>query len=99
MYAVIFNAEINKLTGNDVDLYTQMANELRKLAMQEYGCIEFNSVLEGSHEITISYWESMEQIKHWKQNYKHLIAQEFGRIKAYKSYKVQVVEILREYTN
>ncbi len=99
MYAVIFKAEINELTDKDADFYTQMAEELRKLAMQKYSCVEFNSVLQGNHEITISYWESLEHIQHWKQDYKHLIAQEFGRIKAYKSYKVQVVEIIREYTN
>lgn len=99
MYAVIFKAEMNELSDNDTEIYMKMAKELRTLARQEYACIEFNSVLEDRQEISISYWENLEQIKHWRQNYKHLIAQEFGRIKAYKSYQVQVVEVLREYNN
>ncbi len=98
MYAVIFKAEMNKLSDDDADIYMRMATELRKLAMREYACIEFNSLREGQQEISISYWESLEKIKQWKQDYKHLIAQEFGHIKVYKSYQVQVVEILREYT-
>jgi len=97
MYVVIFKAEMNKLLDAAADIYMRMATELRKLSMCEYACIEFNSLREGQQEISISYWESLEQIKQWKQDYKHLIAQEFGRMKVYKSYQVQVVEILCEY--
>ncbi len=95
MYAVIFRAEIRELD----DDYAAMAAQMRALAISEYGCLEFTSATEGSQEIAISYWQSQEQIKLWKQDAKHLIAQELGMSKWYKSYQVQVVEVVREYSS
>ena len=94
MYAVIFRAEINQLDQR----YSEMAKQMRELAITKYGCTEFTSVTEGTQEIAISYWKNQEQIKQWKQDARHLVAQELGQAKWYKSYKVQVVEIKREYS-
>ncbi len=93
MYAVIFKAEIKKLDSR----YSEMASQMRDLAINKYGCTEFISVAEGTKEIAISYWQNQEQIKKWKQDSKHLFAQELGKTVWYKSYTVQVVEVLREY--
>lgn len=43
MYAVIFRAEINELD----DSYSVMAEQMRELAINKYGCAEFASVIEG----------------------------------------------------
>jgi heme-degrading monooxygenase HmoA len=94
MYAVIFKAEIHQLD----DMYSQMAEQLRKLATEKYGCIDFISVNEGNREVAISYWEKEEHIRLWKQDIEHIVAQKHGRSKWYKSYQVQVVEVLREYS-
>ncbi len=93
MYAVIFRAEVNRLD----EAYVEMAARMRKLAMEKYGCTEFTSAIEGANEIAISYWQSQEQIRRWKQDVEHLAAQEFGKSKWYRSYHIQVVEIIREY--
>lgn len=93
MYAVIFTAKIAELDEE----YSQAAERMRKLALEDYGCLEFVSVSEGDLEISISYWEDKEQISKWKNNSEHLMAQELGKTKWYESYSVQVVEILREY--
>ncbi len=93
MYAVIFRAEINKLDQR----YSAMAARMRDLAINQYGCKEFTSVTEGMQEIAISYWHELDQIKKWKADSEHLVAQELGRSTWYQSYKVQVVEIVREY--
>lgn len=95
MYAVIFRAEINELDES----YAPTVVKMRELAINKYGCTEFTAVTEGSREIAISYWQNQEQIQHWKQDAEHLIAQEKGRSKWYKSYQVQVVEIIHEYSN
>ena len=94
MYAVIFRAEINELD----DAYYEMAPLMRDIAVNKYGCTEFTSVIEGAQEISISYWQNQQQIKQWKQDTSHLLAQERGKAKWYKSYKVQVVEIKREHS-
>ena len=93
MYVVIFRAEVNRFD----DAYSAMAERMRELAINEYGCMEFTACTEGSYEIALSYWENESQIKVWRQNSEHLIAQELGKNNWYKSYTVQVVEIVREY--
>jgi len=95
MYAVIFKAQVNELDQS----YYDMALRMRELAISQYDCQEFVSVTEGNTEIAISYWESLEKIKQWKQNTEHLLAQELGRSQWYKNYQVQIVELIREYTN
>lgn len=93
MYAVIFRAEIAVLD----DEYVEMAERMRQLALSDYGCRGFTACTEGRHEIAISYWESEEQIRAWKNNSEHLQAQGKGRSKWYASYSVQVAEIVRDY--
>jgi heme-degrading monooxygenase HmoA len=93
MYAVIFRAEILELDAG----YAAMANRMRDLAINGYGCVEFVACTQGNSEIAISYWESEEQIQRWKQNAEHLVAQEKGRSRWYKSYTVQVAEVVRAY--
>ena len=93
MYAVIFRAEINELDQT----YAETAARLRDMAASKYGCVEFISTTEGNQEIAISYWNDEAQIRAWKQDPEHQKAQRLGRSKWYKSYQVQVVEIMRDY--
>jgi heme-degrading monooxygenase HmoA len=95
MYAVIFRAEIAVLDTQ----YADMASRMRDLAIGQHGCIEFVSCTEGSQEIAISYWRTQEQIRDWKHNAEHLVAQEYGRSKWYRSYTVEVVEVVRSYVS
>jgi heme-degrading monooxygenase HmoA len=93
MYAVIFKAKVNELDK----AYYEMASRMRELAISEYGCSEFVSVTEGGQEVAISYWDNLNNINKWKENAEHLVAQELGKSTWYKTYHVQVVEIIREY--
>lgn len=94
MYTVIFRAKTNELDEE----YFEMGKKMRELALTQYDCLEFTAVTEGLDEITISYWKSMEDIKKWKKNGEHLLAQELGRSKWYEAYRVQIVEVLSEYS-
>lgn len=93
MFAVIFRAEVNTLD----DAYLEKAKQLRDIAFAEYGCIEFVSSFESGVEIAISYWQDEAAISAWKQNIEHLAGQQKGRASWYRSYRVQVVEIVRDY--
>ena len=95
MYAVIFKAEISEID----EAYSQMASRMRELAINQYGCTGFTSCMEGDQEIAISYWPSKDAIRAWKNNAEHMHAQELGASKWYKSYTVQVVQILNQYQN
>lgn len=94
MFAVIFKAEIRELDQT----YHETAKRMQDLALQKYGCMDFLSVTEGNTEISISYWETQEQIQQWKQNSEHLQAQSLGKSKWYRTYQVEVVEITHQYS-
>lgn len=36
-----------------------MAKKMRELAINQYDCLEFTAITEGSDEIAISYWKSI----------------------------------------
>ena len=93
MYAVIFKAT----TKNLDDEYFRTAEKLRELAFNKYGCLDFVAVTEGDEEITISYWETMQQIHNWKNDPEHRFAQQAGIKKWYKSYRVEICEVNRFY--
>ena len=95
MYAVIFRAEI---AGIDSE-YRESAEKLRKLAIEKYGCREFVSASEGNAEIAISYWDSKDQIREWKQDPEHLLAQAKGKENWYHSYSVEITEVQRSYNS
>jgi heme-degrading monooxygenase HmoA len=95
MYAVIFKAKINKINR----LYFEMADAMRELAIKRYGCIEFTSVTEGDNEIAISYWKNRKDIEAWKEDKEHKKAQALGKRQWYKSYHVQITEVLHEYSS
>lgn len=94
-YAVIFKAQINQFDSK----YSDMAEKLRDLAINQYGCLEFVAYTEGKQEVAISYWQSLEDINNWKEDKLHQSAQLLGKEKWYQNYQVQVVEVLREYSS
>jgi len=67
--------------------------------MEKYGCRDFVAMTEGDQEVAISYWETLEQISRWKQDAEHIKAQQRGRSKWYRTYQIQIVEVLREYNS
>jgi len=93
MIVVIFKA---KLRQPDAE-YAQLAQRLRTLALEEFGCLAFDTLTEGETELTLSYWPDENAIAAWKAHAEHLAAQQFGRDAWYDSYTVQVAQIVREY--
>jgi len=91
-YAVIFTS---LRTQGDND-YGAMADEMFELAQQQPGYLGFESAREGLG-ITVSYWRSLEDIKNWKANERHLIAQKAGREQWYEQYKVRICKVERDY--
>lgn len=94
MFAVIFHADIAQRD----DEYFATAKQMRELALNHYGCVDFIATTEGNREMAISYWPSLEHIQRWKQNAEHLRAQQQGKARWYTAYKVEIVEVLRSYS-
>ncbi len=90
MYAVIFKASVAELDEE----YTHLAQRLKNLAFEKYGCRDFVSVTEGNEEIAISYWDTAQQIRDWKNDPEHRLAQTRGREKWYRSWRVEICEVI-----
>jgi len=99
MYAVIFKAEFNKPEAMMDEDYLALAARLRTLAIDRYGCTEFNAVAQDGREIAISYWVHEADIMAWKQDVEHQIAQAKGREQWYRSYQVEIVRVMRQYND
>lgn len=91
-YAVIFTNELTSYTEG----YEAMAQRMAELALAQKGCLGYESVRNGLG-ITISYWESLDDIRNWKANAEHIIAQEKGRDIWYKYYKTRICKVERDY--
>lgn len=91
-YAVIFTSTRTEVEEG----YTEMAMRMVELAKQQAGFIGVESA-RNEIGITVSYWESLEAIKAWKENTEHLFAQEKGKTTWYKNYKVRIAKVEQEY--
>ena len=90
-YAVIFTSE--RTEGDNG--YAEMAEEMVKLASAQPGFLGMESVRDGIG-ITISYWETLEAIQTWKQNERHLIAQQRDQSEWYRQYKTRICKVDRD---
>ncbi|MCH7415532.1 antibiotic biosynthesis monooxygenase [Belliella sp. R4-6] len=91
-FAVIFTS----LLKNNQEGYHEMAELMETLVIKQEGYLGHESARDGLG-ITISYWKSLENIKDWKANSEHLIAQKLGKEKWYKQFKTRICRVEREY--
>ena len=91
-YAVIFTSILKENTEG----YFEMANKMETLAKTQEGFLGIDSA-RNDVGITVSYWNTLEDIKNWRQNSEHILAQQKGRNQWYEWYNVRICKIEREY--
>ncbi|WP_300500795.1 antibiotic biosynthesis monooxygenase [Marinobacter sp.] len=91
-YAVIFSSHRTKGDNG----YGEMADRMVELAEQQPGFLGIESVKEDLG-ITVSYWESLDAIKNWKNNAEHREAQRLGHQQWYSGFRVRIAKVEREY--
>ena len=91
-YAVIFSS----LRADDDPAYHETARRMAELARLQPGFLGMESA-RNEVGITVSYWESEEAIRQWKQQAEHLEAQQSGRKNWYSAYAVRVCRVERAY--
>lgn len=75
--------------------YGVTAKQMLELASEQPGFLGFESARQ-EIGISVSYWESLEAIAAWRENFVHRQAQ--GRAKDwYKAFRVRVCRVEREY--
>ena len=91
-YAVIFTSI---LEGDD-PMYHKVSDQLVGLAKEQAGFLGIESA-RNDIGITVSYWKDLESIKKWKNQMDHSAAREQGRTKWYRSFKVRICKVERDY--
>ena len=91
-YAVIFTS----LRTEVDESYGHMADAMVELAKQQPGYLGIESARDGLG-ITVSYWESLEAIRNWKENAQHQVAQKLGKEKWYTAFKTRICKVERDY--
>lgn len=91
-YAVIFTSVRTQIALD----YADTAEKMLQLAQTMPGFLGVESA-RNEIGITVSYWESLDAIKHWKMNTDHLMAQQLGQEKWYESYKIRIALVERDY--
>ncbi|MBM7692150.1 heme-degrading monooxygenase HmoA [Peribacillus deserti] len=91
-YAVIFASQ-----RTDADRgYGKMAEKMAELASQQKGFLGMESARDEGLGITVSYWESIESIKNWKDNSAHQTAQSRGKKEWYKNFALRICKVERD---
>jgi heme-degrading monooxygenase HmoA len=91
-YAVIFSSQRTKGDKG----YGIMAEKMVELASQQKGFLGLESARDEGLGITVSYWDSLESIKDWKENSAHKVAQNRGKTEWYKNFSLRVCKVERQ---
>jgi heme-degrading monooxygenase HmoA len=94
-YAVIFTS---RRTPADPEGYAVAAERMEELARQQPGFLGIESARGDSGlGITVSYWDSEESIRRWRDEAEHRLAQAQGRARWYECFELRVCRVERAY--
>jgi len=91
-YAVIFSSQ--RTEGDNG--YGKMADKMVEYASLQNGFLGVESARDESLGITVSYWDSLESIKAWKEHSVHKVAQDRGKTEWYKNFSLRVCKVERQ---
>ncbi len=83
-------------TEDDAAGYANMAARMEALAAEQPGYLGIESARD-QLGITVSYWRSVEDARAWKAIAEHQLAQKLGRTRWYRTYRVRVATVERDY--
>jgi len=93
-YAVIFSS----IRTDTDEGYAQTAQHMEALAEKQPGYLGFETIGSGGKSISISYWDTLDNIAAWKNLPDHVAAQKSGQEKWYKNYIVRIAKVEKEYS-
>ncbi len=91
-YCVVFTS----ILSNDTEGYAAMGARMQALAASQVGFLGIESARE-ELGITVSYWQSLDAIKAWKQNAEHIEAQQMGKARWYSDFALRISKVERDY--
>jgi heme-degrading monooxygenase HmoA len=94
-YAVIFTS---LRTDIDAEGYATTAERMVQLASEQPGFLGVESARGADGlGITVSYWDSLDSIRRWREHAEHRLAQRDGKAKWYASYRLRVCRVEEEF--
>lgn len=93
-YAVIFTSQRTA----QLDGYDDTADRMVELAAQQPGYLGVESTRGADGlGITVSYWQSLEDIAAWRKHAEHALARGRGRAEWYQRYDLRIAKVERAY--
>jgi heme-degrading monooxygenase HmoA len=93
-YAVIFTSQRSELDGG----YDDTAEHMVELAAQQPGFIGVESARGADGlGITVSYWQTLDDIAAWKRHFEHTAVRDRGRAQWYTHYELRIAKVERAY--
>lgn len=92
-YAVIAPAEL----AADVRGYPELAAKLVALAREQPGFLGIESGFQHGFALAVSYWASLEAIRAWSTNARHMLAKERGKTAWFTKYVTRIAKVERVY--
>ena len=99
MYAVIF--EVTP-TSQGKEEYLKIAAQLRDMLKDLDGFISierFQSLVDDEKILSLSFWRDENAIAKWRNLLDHRTAQKAGRDTLFKSYRIRVAQVVRDYSD
>ena len=90
-YAVIFTTR----KSTDLEGYQEMNERMLELAKEQKGFLGIESG-RGDLGVSVTYWESLEDIAHWKDHAEHKLAQAQGYARWYDAFATRVARVERD---
>ena len=98
MLAVIFEVYP---TAEGKEEYLEIAAGLREFLQDRDGFISierFQSLVDESKILSLSFWRDEEAIKQWRNLLEHRSAQKKGKDALFHKYRIRVAEVVRDYS-
>jgi heme-degrading monooxygenase HmoA len=98
MIAVIF--ELTPAEGRFAD-YQRLAEELAAELKERDGFLSverFESISRPGHFVSLSFWRDEEALRKWRNLEQHRAAQKEGRGGIFRSYRLRVAQVIRDYS-
>ncbi len=89
-------------TEEGMEKYLELAAFLKPMLSTDDGFISaerFSSLNNEGKLLSMNVWESEQAVEKWRNNMEHRASQAEGKNKLFKSYKITICNVLREYTD
>jgi heme-degrading monooxygenase HmoA len=99
MILVIF--EFIVLENKEKDYFREV-EKLQLELKQTKGFISVDRFIHSTKKnyyVSVSTWKNENAVKAWKANSKHIISQKIGKKEIFKSFRIRVAEVIRDYSN